>query len=1163
MSTPAKRALLIGINEYPNLPAHLQLDGCCNDVELMRSVLLTKFGFEDGFVRMIQNREATREGVLSALDQLVDATGTDDIVVIHYAGHGSQIRDREGDEADGLDETLVPSDTARAPAPNRDITDDELHLRLTQLAAKTPYTTLIFDCCHSGTISRDLNGAKPRQIEPDLRPIEELPPSPIPSTAARGEVKRDRGPSGWMPLSDRYVLISGCRDEEQSYEHIAETGGESVAHGALTYFLTTALLHAVPGTTYRDIVEEVRAIVSSANAEQHPQMEGAIDREVFGVRDIEPMRFVLVETRTGDVVTLAAGAAHGLRVGSTWAIHPAGAKQADAAAQLGEITITNVGATRSEGKITTEGAAGSITERTRAVEVRHAYGDLRLAIRLEGDRAAAPVAWDAVRAGIEASGVLRLTEAAGPAVRVTFVPVRQHVAAEDAVPQLGPTVEPVIAVVSETGELMMPPHDVADYEQVIKNLDGWAAFRMKLAIDNPGSELARTLSLELMRKGASGDWEPIEADPAGGLRVVNVGDIIEIRLSNRGSETLFAGLFDFRPTGEVKRLFPMGGREPIEPGQSMMLGRGRGFRASWVSGFPFIPNPFIEAPAEATETLKVFVTTEETDFAYLEQESASRTLRMDSSPFHLLLAATKTGATRNLEPVPPDDWATVSLPFTLRATAEAALDAKAAVAIGGVEVRTHGTQGRVSAHGGEGSRRAPKPPGAGRLDSALSRNQLRSVQTLALGSVSTASRAAGEEAGVELAVKDPGPGWGQLIMSTDEAGVVGWHFADNVQSGRVGSRSLADGRATFRIPCRSIEPEPGAETPASRGVAGVVGKKLLKVLVFPLMDPVFGAVGEHFAARFEEHRRPYGLRTFTPDDYRNETGVPIAGEAWQKLSSGRALLFVHGTFSRANHAFHGLPPEVVRRLHEVYEGRVFAFDHKTLSEDPRKNVSWLLGQLPDGTRLDLDIVCHSRGGLVSRVLAERGEELAVGDRNVRVGRVIFVAAPNAGTALADPRHMGEFLESYTNLLNFFDLLPDNGVTDLLDGIVTVAKQAAIGALGGLEGLRAMQPDGTFERWLAESKPNDATKYFAVASDFAPETPGLRELFLDRLMDKVFGGVANDLVVPTASVYEAEPAPRFPIVERLVLKGPDAVGHSGYFAAPGVQRHILSWLEGSA
>ena len=169
---------------------------------------------------------------------------------------------------------------------------------------------------------------------------------------------------------------------------------------------------------------------------------------------------------------------------------------------------------------------------------------------------------------------------------------------------------------------------------------------------------------------------------------------------------------------------------------------------------------------------------------------------------------------------------------------------------------------------------------------------------------------------------------------------------------------------------RTVAPTPEGEA-ATRSLGGAIGKKLLKVLVFPLIDPIIGKIGEDFASKWEAKKRPYGLRTFTPDDYNQEAGTPITPERLRQMSGGRALLFVHGTFSRAFSAFGALSRPTVEKLHEIYQGRVFAFDHFTMSEDPIQNARWFVDHLPPNLHLDVDIICHSRGGLVSRILAER------------------------------------------------------------------------------------------------------------------------------------------------------------------------------------------------
>ena len=110
--------LLIGIEKYPNFGPEWQLEGCANDVAVMRDALTTRFSFRDDEITVLLDKQATRAGILAAMEALVRSTGKDDEVVFFYSGHGSQQTDgEEADEADGMDETLVPYDGGRGPEP--------------------------------------------------------------------------------------------------------------------------------------------------------------------------------------------------------------------------------------------------------------------------------------------------------------------------------------------------------------------------------------------------------------------------------------------------------------------------------------------------------------------------------------------------------------------------------------------------------------------------------------------------------------------------------------------------------------------------------------------------------------------------------------------------------------------------------------------------------------------------------------------------------------------------------------------------------------------------------------------------------------------------------------------------------------------------------------
>ena len=107
----------------------------------------------------------------------------------------------------------------------------------------------------------------------------------------------------------------------------------------------------------------------------------------------------------------------------------------------------------------------------------------------------------------------------------------------------------------------------------------------------------------------------------------------------------------------------------------------------------------------------------------------------------------------------------------------------------------------------------------------------------------------------------------------------------------------------------------------------------------------------------------------------------------------------------------------------------------------------------------------------------------------------------------------------------------------------------------------MLPGGAFLRDWLRPGPVPGVRYFAIASDYAATHPGLASWAADRLSSDVFRGEANDLVVPTASVYDPAGSGLFPIGEahRSVLPHGAGVTHVGYFAHEPAREAILGWL----
>jgi len=144
-----KRAVLIGIN-YVGQSG--ELSGCHNDVLNIIEYLKDVHGFEEENMTILMDdgshENPTKENIIAAYKKIVEESQSGDVVFTHYSGHGGKLRDDNGEEEDGYDETLIPLDYASAGQ----IRDDDLLQTLVVPMARGVFATSIMDCCHSGTV---------------------------------------------------------------------------------------------------------------------------------------------------------------------------------------------------------------------------------------------------------------------------------------------------------------------------------------------------------------------------------------------------------------------------------------------------------------------------------------------------------------------------------------------------------------------------------------------------------------------------------------------------------------------------------------------------------------------------------------------------------------------------------------------------------------------------------------------------------------------------------------------------------------------------------------------------------------------------------------------------------------------------------------------------
>lgn len=319
VAQPKSFALLIGVDEYgqprgdaPRVP---NLRGPANDVAEMKQLLIDKYGFSgQGDIVTLIGKQATvaaietgfREHLLNNAKKQPGAT-----IVFYFSGHGSQTSDKDNDEGDGADETLVAYDSRTAG--KADISDDTIETWLAGLTPHTGNVTVIFDSCHSGDGTKSI-GLTPRQLLPNPN----TDPNGIKPILAKGAAENDgvlRGRSG-------YAFISGSRAGELSHEGIV-LGSDGKGHyrGFMTHYLATSL-RLDPSQTYERVVHRIGANVAQHAPSQHPQVYGDVFARFLGASGVQEQPYLkMAKVDDSRHFTLEAGAIHGIGPGTLLAVY--------------------------------------------------------------------------------------------------------------------------------------------------------------------------------------------------------------------------------------------------------------------------------------------------------------------------------------------------------------------------------------------------------------------------------------------------------------------------------------------------------------------------------------------------------------------------------------------------------------------------------------------------------------------------------------------------------------------------------------------------------------------------------------------------------------------------------------------------------------------------
>jgi len=283
---PRRTALLVGINY---IRTENELNGCYNDVVNASQYLRSTLGYNPTAISIITdgNRGVsgtastlppTRRNIIAGLNTLVAGMVAGDEAVFHYSGHGTLVRDTNGDEVTGYDSCLCPLDYATPTSAGGGlITDDELRALLINKVPRGARLYVILDCCHNGT------GCDVRYKYEDYSIL--LSPPSVRTPVWRTQQKAFAN-GKYTETAGEVFMISGCRDEQTS----ADAYINNAFAGALTYAVFS-ILRANQATirtySWSAFLRDVRHFMRVNRYSQIPQiMTGQIispARPVFAV----------------------------------------------------------------------------------------------------------------------------------------------------------------------------------------------------------------------------------------------------------------------------------------------------------------------------------------------------------------------------------------------------------------------------------------------------------------------------------------------------------------------------------------------------------------------------------------------------------------------------------------------------------------------------------------------------------------------------------------------------------------------------------------------------------------------------------------------------------------------------------------------------------------
>jgi Uncharacterized protein containing caspase domain len=192
-------AVIIGIDQYKNLPPGRQLQNAVKDAKGVEEVLRKSYQF-DRIITLL-NEQATKDRIMEVLtEELPAQMDRDDALFLFWAGHGNQEKSEYGDLG-----YLIPYD-GDTDKIRKNLTMAEIRDTISKkIPAK--HIFYVMDACYSGLLTTRSVDGKTRRDLSYLKEITKESVRQVLTAGGKGEEALDGGPGGHSVFTGRLIEI--------------------------------------------------------------------------------------------------------------------------------------------------------------------------------------------------------------------------------------------------------------------------------------------------------------------------------------------------------------------------------------------------------------------------------------------------------------------------------------------------------------------------------------------------------------------------------------------------------------------------------------------------------------------------------------------------------------------------------------------------------------------------------------------------------------------------------------------------------------------------------------------------------------------------------------------------------------------------------------------